>query len=127
MTFFMWPIVTGIPRGTMRSVRSGVPKTGGQSWWRQSGLSMAFQHIMESAEIKGQFLREANGEGRSQSSLSFHSLGHGFVSAMAKPSVAQELRQRLTGHISAKMNAQYTRHQLQAFRQNLTLRWCDAY
>jgi integrase len=82
----------------------------------KSGLSMAFKRIMEHAEIKGRLLREANGEGRSQSSLSFHSLRHGFVSAMANAGVAQELRQKLTGHASAEMNAQYTHHELDALR-----------
>src|SRR5262249_20108367 len=82
----------------------------------QSGLSMAFKRIMERAKIKGRLLREATGEGRSQSSLSFHSLRHGFVSAMANAGVAQELRQKLTGHASAKMNAQYTHHEVEALR-----------
>ena len=59
---------------------------------------------------------EANGVGRSQSSLSFHSLRHGFVSAMANAGVAQELRQKLTGHASAEMNAQYAHHELESLR-----------
>lgn len=79
-------------------------------------MSMAFRRIMENAKVKGRLLREANGEGRSQSSLSFHSLRHGFVSAMANADVAQELRQKLTGHASAQMNAQYTHHELEALR-----------
>jgi integrase len=82
----------------------------------KSGLSMAFKRIMDRAEIKGRLLREANGEGRSQSRLSFHSLRHGFVSAMANAGVAQELRQKLTGHASAEMNAQYTHHEIEALR-----------
>jgi integrase len=88
----------------------------GKAGGGKSGLSMAFKRIMEHAEIKGRLLREANGEGRSQSSLSFHSLRHGFVSAMANAGVAQELRQKLTGHASAQMNAQYTHHELEALR-----------
>lgn len=80
-------------------------------------MSMAFKRIMEHAEIKGRLLREANGEGRSQSSLSFHSLRHGFVSVMANAGVAQELRQKLTGHASAENErAQYTHHELEALR-----------
>ena len=82
----------------------------------KSGLSMQFKRIMERAGIRGRLLREANGEGRSQSSLSFHSLRHGFVSAMANAGVAQELRQKLTGHASAEMNAQYTHHELEPLR-----------
>ena len=30
--------------------------------------------------------------------------------------VAQELRQKLTGHATAQMNAQYTHHELEALR-----------
>src|SRR6266496_2644280 len=92
------------------------PTLAGKAGGGKSGLSMAFKRIMEHAEIKGRLLREANGEGRSQSSLSFHSLRHGFVSAMANAGVAQELRQKLTGHASAEMNAQYTHHELEALR-----------
>src|SRR5438045_120755 len=54
------------------------PTLAGKAGGGKSGLSMAFKRIMEHAEIKGRLLREANGEGRSQSSLSFHSLRHGF-------------------------------------------------
>lgn len=78
------------------------PVLAGKAGGGKSGLSMAFKRIMEHAEIKGRLLREANGEGRSQSSLSFHSLRHGFVSVMANAGVAQELRQKLTGHASAE-------------------------
>src|SRR5438874_1001775 len=92
------------------------PTLAGKAGSGKSGLSMAFKRIMEHAEIKGRLLREANGEGRSQSSLSFHSLRHGFVSAMANAGVAQELRHKLTGHASAEMNAQYTHHELESLR-----------
>jgi Phage integrase family. len=77
---------------------------------------MAFKRIMERAKIKGRLLREANGAGRSQSSLSFHSLRHSFNSAMANAGVLSEVRQKLTGHSSAKMNAQYTHHELEELR-----------
>jgi integrase len=93
------------------------PTLAGKAGGGKSGLSMAFKRIMEHAEIKGRLLREANGEGRSQSSLSVHSLRHGFVSAMANAGVAQELRQKLTGHASAEMNAQYTHHELERCAQ----------
>jgi integrase len=92
------------------------PTLAGKAGGGKSGLSMAFKRIMEHAEIKGRLLREANGEGRSQCSLSFHSLRHGFVSAMANAGVAQELRQKLTGHASAEMNAKYTHHELEPLR-----------
>ena len=64
------------------------PTLAGKAGGGKSGLSMAFRRIMEHADIKGRLLREANGEGRSQSSLSFHSLRSRFTSAMANAGVA---------------------------------------
>jgi integrase len=92
------------------------PTLAGKAGGGKSGLSMSFKRIMESANIKGRLLREATGEGRSQSSLSFHSLRHSFNSALANAGVAVEIRQKLTGHASAEMNAQYTHHELEALR-----------
>jgi integrase len=92
------------------------PGLAGKSGAGKSGLSMQFKRIMERAKIKGRLLREANGAGRSQSSLSFHSLRHSFNSAMANAGVSSEVRQKLTGHSSAKMNAQYTHHELEELR-----------
>jgi integrase len=92
------------------------PTLSGKSGGGKSGLSMAFKRIMERAKIKGRLLREATGEGRSQSSLSFHSLRHSFNSAMANAGIAQEIRQKLTGHMSAEMNKVYTHHELEPLR-----------
>jgi integrase len=92
------------------------PTLAGKSGGGKSGLSMAFKRIMERAKIKGRLLREASGAGRSQSSLSFHSLRHSFNSAMANAGVASEIRQKLTGHASAQMNAQYTHHEIEELR-----------
>jgi integrase len=92
------------------------PTLAGKSGSGKSGLSMAFKRIMERVGIKGRLLREANGAGRSQSSLSFHSLRHTFNAALANAGVAVEIRQKLTGHASAEMNAQYTHHELEALR-----------
>ena len=88
------------------------PMLAGKAGAGKSGLSMSFKRIMERVNIKGRLLREATGEGRSQSSLSFHSLRHSFNSALANAGVAMEIRQKLTGHASAGMNAQYTHHEL---------------
>jgi integrase len=93
-----------------------LPTLAGKSGSGKSGLSMAFKRIMERAGIKGRLLREANGAGRSQSSLSFHSLRHTFNAALANAGVAVEIRQKLTGHANAEMNAQYTHHELEALR-----------
>jgi integrase len=88
----------------------------GRSGAGKSGLSMQFKRIMERAGIKGRLLREANGAGRSQSSLSFHSLRHTFNAALANAGVPVEIRQKLTGHASAEMNRIYTHHDLVPLR-----------
>ena len=97
------------------------PTLTGKSGGGKSGLSMAFKRIMERAKIKGRLLRKANGAGRSQSSLSFHSLRHSFNSAMVNAGVASEIKQKLTGHASAQMNAQYTHHEIEELRAAVTV------
>lgn len=94
------------------------PSLAGKSGAGKSGLSMAFKRIMERAGITGRTLRERakNSAGRTQSSLSFHSLRHSFNSAMANAGVSQEIRQKLTGHATAKMNTKYTHHELDPLR-----------
>jgi integrase len=92
------------------------PTLAGKAGGGKSGLSMSFRRIMQRAKIKGRLLREASGAGRSQSSLSFHSLRHSFNSAMANAGVALEVRQKLTGHSSADMNRVYTHHELEPLR-----------
>jgi integrase len=94
------------------------PDLAGRTGGGKSGLSMKFRGIMESAGVAGRILRqrEKKSAGRTQSSLSFHSLRHSFNSALANAGVAQELRQKLTGHASAAMNTKYTHHELDALR-----------
>jgi integrase len=94
------------------------PDLAGRTGGGKSGLSMKFRGIMERAGVVGRILRqrEEKSAGRTQSSLSFHSLRHSFNSALANAGVAQELRQKLTGHASKAMNAKYTHHELDALR-----------
>jgi len=94
------------------------PSLAGKTGGGKSGLSMKFRGIMGRAGIVGRVLRQRaeNSAGRTQSSLSFHSLRHSFNSALANAGVAQELRQKLTGHASAAMNAKYTHHELDSLR-----------
>jgi len=87
----------------------------------KNGLSMQFKRIMERAGIRGRTLREAAGAGRSQSSLSFHSLRHTFNAALANAGVSVEIRQKLTGHASPEMNAIYTHHELEPLRAAVAL------
>ena len=107
-------------RGQTRGIGKApiFPDLAGRTGGGKSGLSMKFSGIMERAGIAGRILRqrEENSAGRTQSSLSFHSLRHSFNSALANAGVAQELRQKLTGHASAAMNAKYTHHELDALR-----------
>jgi integrase len=69
---------------------------------------------MEKAAVEG--MRTQASGGRTLSSLSFHSLRHSFNSALANAGVSQEIRQKLTGHASAEMNAIYTHHELEPLR-----------
>lgn len=74
------------------------------------GLSATFKALMRKAGLDP---HEGKGQGnRSFSKFTFHSLRHSFNSALANAGVAQELRQKLTGHTSAQMNARYTHHEL---------------
>ena len=97
------------------------PTLAGRSGGGKSGLSSMFRRIMDRAGVEGRILRERNGEGRSQSSLSFHSLRHSFNSALANAGVPQEIRQKLTGHASASMNEIYTHRDLDPLRKAVAL------
>ncbi len=97
------------------------PTLAGKSGAGRSGLSMAFKRIMERAKIKGRLLRDATGEGRSQSSLSFHSLRHSFNAALANAGVGVEMRQELIGHSSLEMNRLYTHPDMEVKRKAVAL------
>jgi len=93
------------------------PSLAGKSGGGKSGLSMMFKRIMDRAGIQGRILRERNGEGRSQSSLSFHSLRHSFNSALANADVPQEIRMQLTGHATVEMNRLYTHGEVERLQK----------
>jgi integrase len=80
------------------------------------GLSAQFAKLIEKAGITRRLVRKGEGAGHRTSSLSFHSLRHSFNSALANAGVAQELRQKLTGHASAAMNDKYTHHEIETMR-----------
>jgi len=88
----------------------------GRSVGGNTGLSMQFKRIMERANIRGRFLRKAVGAGKSQSSLSFHSLRHSFNAALANAGVGVEMRQELVGHSSLEMNRLYTHPDIEVKR-----------
>lgn len=90
------------------------PTLAGKGTGGRHGLSGRFAEVMQRAGIEPRISRAA--KGRSVSSLSFHSLRHSFNSAMANAGVAQEVRQRLTGHASAEVNKLYTHHEIAPLR-----------
>jgi len=90
------------------------PALVGKSTGGRFGLSGRFAMIMKKAGIEAK-RTQASG-GRRLSNLSFHSLRHSFNSAMANAGVAQEIRQKLTGHTSAETNKIYTHRELEPLR-----------
>jgi integrase len=94
------------------------PKLAGRCTGGRSGLSMTFSRIMARAGVVGEVLHKAKkgGQGRTVRALTFHSLRHSFNSAMANAGVSQEIRMKLTGHMSAEMNSGYTHHELEPLR-----------
>ena len=98
----------GIGRATM------FPELAGKGTGGRHGLSGRFTAIMEKAGIGAKWTQASGG--RRLSNLSFHSLRHSFNSVMANAGVAQEIRQKLTGHTSAETNKVYTHHELEPLR-----------
>ena len=80
----------------------------------RSGLSRQFMEIMRAAGIDP---GKVEGKNRTFSKLSFHSLRHGFVSAMANAGIAPELRQKLAGHSSGGSHRKYTHLELWPLRE----------
>ncbi len=84
-----------------------------------SGLSQQFANILAAAGIDRQSRGrdESKSRGRQFSGKSFHSLRHGFVSALANAGVAPEVRQKLSGHNDADTHGKYTHLELETLRQ----------
>ena len=110
--------ITAQPRGIARA--PVFPSLSGKGTGGRFGLSGRFKAVMDAAGIKGRVLRESGGKGRQTSSLSFHSLRHSFVSALANAGVASELRQKLSGHADDRSHATYTHHEIETFRAAVT-------
>ncbi|HEV2046909.1 MAG TPA: site-specific integrase [Chthoniobacterales bacterium] len=91
------------------------PLLAGKGTGGRFGLSGRFAAIMQKAGIEGK-ITKCGQSGRTLSNLTFHSLRHSFNSAMANAGVAQEVRMKLTGHVSAEMNNGYTHHELEPLR-----------
>jgi integrase len=82
------------------------------------GLSTSFAALMQRAGIEAKVTRSHR---RAVSSLTFHSLRHSFNSALANAGIAQEIRQKLTGHASIEMNRRYTHHEDEVLRAAITV------
>jgi len=87
-----------------------------------SPLSKAFGKILRHANIEQRVIRHGgDGSGRNVHSLSFHSLRHSFVSLLAAQGVAEEVRMKLTGHVTREQAQHYTHHQLEALQTAVAL------
>jgi integrase len=82
----------------------------------RSGLSRQFLEIVDAAGIDKMSQVKARLKGRRFTGKTFHSLRHGFISALANAGVAPELRQKLSGHSDADVHQQYTHLELETLR-----------
>lgn len=87
----------------------------------KSGLSMAFNRIMEKAEVSQSSVK-AEGEkgktkGRTFNKKTFHSLRHFFITQLEEKGVAPDLRQKLAGHSSDRVHGRYTHTELETLRK----------
>ena len=83
----------------------------------RSGLSRKFLEIVEAAGIDTGTIEPEDGKGRSFTAKSFHSLRHGFVSALANAGISQEFRQKLAGHTTADTHRKYTHLETEVLRK----------
>ena len=105
--------------GKLKGEREGKLCTtlAGQRIPGRSGLSRQFLDIMKAAGIDKKAQAGKDGRGRSFTGKSFHSLRHGFVSALANAGIAPELRQRLSGHTTADTHRKYTHLEFEPLRK----------
>lgn len=79
------------------------------------GLSEAFKRIARAAGVD---LQTVQGGGvRKISRRTFHALRHTFNSNLANAGVSQELRMKLTGHKTARVNTAYTHHEAKVLQR----------
>ena len=82
-----------------------------------SHLSRTFSRFMTRAGVVGALIRKKSGTaGRNLSGLTFHSLRHTCISAMANAGVAEELRMEIVGQEDAVVHKGYTHHQNERLR-----------
>jgi integrase len=88
----------------------------------QSGLSLRFSAIVETAKIRNSLLRpESKILKRSHKvrSLTFHSLRHSAISALANEGVPEEIRMKISAHSDRTVHARYTHHEESVLRDSV--------
>jgi integrase len=94
------------------------PKLAAKGSGGKHGLSEGFNRIVRKTGLDPMTVQ---GKGvRKFSARTFHSLRHSFNSAMANAGVSDEIRMKLTGHASKKMNERYTHLQLATLKNAVT-------
>ncbi len=91
------------------------PKLAGMATSGRAGLSRQFAELMRKAGVDRRLKAQASG--REFASRTFHSLRHTANSILADAGVSQELRMKLTGHRSTKVNDAYTKHGVEKLRE----------
>ena len=80
-----------------------------------TGLSKQFGDIVVAAGLDAE--RRRSKGGRNLARYSAHSMRHGAASALANAGVHPDIRQKITGHSSARIHATYTHHAIETLRQ----------
>jgi integrase len=83
----------------------------------RTGLSQTFTRIMREAGVDQQQVEGKGKKGRMFSKVSYHSLRHSFVSALANAGVSAEVRKKLTGHASENEHQKYTHLELKPLQE----------
>jgi len=92
------------------------PSLKGKRTGGMNGLSAQFVAIIKHAGIERSIVRGGEGAGHKTGNLSFHSLRHSFVSALANAGVASDVRKKLVGHADDRIHARYSHHEMDALR-----------
>lgn len=86
-----------------------------------SHLSRTFSRFMATAGVVGSLIRIKTGTaGRNLNGLTFHSLRHTCISAMANAGVAEELRMEIVGQETGAVHKGYTHHESERLRNAIT-------
>jgi integrase len=84
-------------------------------------VSRSFTRFMKRAGVKGDLIRKAKGKaGHNLNGLTFHSLRHTFISAMANAGVSEELRMEIVGQTTGAVHKIYTHHEAERLRAAIT-------